>query len=93
MQRGQVVGQVDDTPLLAPIDGVVRGISRSGIAVAAGAKLVDVDPRGDAALAAGIGERPRRIAAAVLAAVQSARRPRPGSSPRGPEPPDSTAAH
>jgi xanthine dehydrogenase accessory factor len=77
VKRGQVVGRVDDTPLVAQIDGVVRGIPRSGIAVAAGAKVVDVDPRGDAALAAGIGERPRRIAAGVLAAVQAGPPPAP----------------
>jgi xanthine dehydrogenase accessory factor len=70
--RGQVVGWVDETPLTASIDGVIRGISRAGVAVAAGAKLVDVDPRRDPALVAGIGERPRRIAEGVLQALREA---------------------
>ncbi len=69
--RGQVVGRVDETPLAAGIDGVIRGITRDGVLVTAGAKLVDVDPRGDPALAAGVGERPRRIAAGVLAALRA----------------------
>jgi xanthine dehydrogenase accessory factor len=69
--QGQVVGCVDDTLLVAGIDGVIRGITRDGVVVAAGAKLVDVDPRGDPALAAGVGERPRRIAEGVLAALRA----------------------
>jgi hypothetical protein len=38
--------------------------------VTAGAKVTDVDPRGERAEVAGIAERPRRIAEGVLAAVR-----------------------
>jgi hypothetical protein len=46
---------------------VLRGLVRDGVPVAAGAKLAEVDPRGDPALCFGLGERPRRIAEAVAA--------------------------
>lgn len=42
---GQVVGYVGDLPLLATIDGVLRGLLRSGLEVSKGFKTGDVDPR------------------------------------------------
>jgi xanthine dehydrogenase accessory factor len=56
------------TPLLAPLDGTLRGLTRDGVPVARGTKVVEVDPRG-AAAAGGIGERPGRIADGVLRAI------------------------
>jgi xanthine dehydrogenase accessory factor len=38
----------------------------------AGAKLLEIDPRGDPELVRGIGERPARIAQGVLRAVDAA---------------------
>lgn len=66
---GEVIGRVDTVPLAAPIDGAIRALSRSGIMVAARTKIIEIDPRGPAAVVGGIGERPRRIAAGVLQAV------------------------
>jgi xanthine dehydrogenase accessory factor len=60
------VGTLDGTPVPTPMPGVLRGLVRDGVRVRAGAKLVEVDPRGDPALCFGLGERPKRIAAAVL---------------------------
>jgi hypothetical protein len=45
-----------------------------GAQVSKGAKLVEIDPRGEAAQVHGLGERPKRIAAGVLRAVQAKRR-------------------
>jgi xanthine dehydrogenase accessory factor len=70
VKAGQLLGYVDRHELRATIAGVIRGITRDDIHVAAGAKLADVDPRGDEAVVAGIAERPRRIAEGVLAAVR-----------------------
>ena len=56
--------------LVAPLTGVLRGLTRDGVSVGVGTKVIEVDPRGPAAVVAGIGERPSRIAAGVLAAVQ-----------------------
>ncbi|MDP8923523.1 MAG: hypothetical protein M3O34_11680, partial [Chloroflexota bacterium] len=63
---GQVVAHVEDTPLLAPIDGALRGLTRDGVAVAVRAKVIEVDPRGTDGNLYGIGERPGRIADGVL---------------------------
>ena len=71
VRAGQVLGRVGDEELRAAIDGVVRGITRDGVPVGLGAKVADVDPRGEQAVVAGITERPRRIAEGVLAAVAS----------------------
>jgi xanthine dehydrogenase accessory factor len=67
---GQIVGHVGETPVVAPIGGALRGLTRNGVPVARSAKIVEVDPRGAArALLRGLGERPRRIAGGVAAAV------------------------
>jgi xanthine dehydrogenase accessory factor len=72
VRAGEVVAVVGETPLAAPIDGVLRGLTRDGVPVAAGTKVVEVDPQGTAgAVFAGIGERPGRIAEGVLRAVES----------------------
>jgi xanthine dehydrogenase accessory factor len=43
----EIVGVVGDTPVRSRLDGVLRGLLRSGLAVAVGSKLGDVDPRAD----------------------------------------------
>jgi xanthine dehydrogenase accessory factor len=67
-----IVGALDGTPILAPLPGVLRGLIRDGVPVRAGAKLVEVDPRGNPALCFGLGERPKRIALSVLGALRTA---------------------
>ena len=71
---GREIGRVDDTPIVAPLDGCLRGIAHDGASVQRGAKIVEVDPRGDAHAARGIGERPRRIAEGVMRALGAAHR-------------------
>lgn len=66
---GEVVATIDEERLLAPLDGILRGLVHDGVPVQKGAKVLEVDPRGDPAQAGGIGERPRRIAEGVLAAI------------------------
>ena len=66
---GDVVATVDGQPLLAPIAGALRGLTRDGIRVARDTKVIEVDPRGTTAGIFGLGERPRRIAEAVLSVV------------------------
>lgn len=70
VRAGQTVAHVDDTPLLAPIDGALRGLTRDGVTVAERTKVIEVDPRGAEGNLFGIGERPGRIADGVLAAVR-----------------------
>jgi xanthine dehydrogenase accessory factor len=40
---GQTAGSIDGTPVKAPISGFLRGLIHSGVAVTAGAKLLEVD--------------------------------------------------
>ena len=71
VSEGQVVARVDDVDLLAPIDGMLRGLTHDNVPVAKRAKVIEVDPRGAQAPIAGIAERPGRIARGVLTAVQT----------------------
>ncbi|MDQ3678880.1 MAG: xanthine dehydrogenase [Actinomycetota bacterium] len=71
VQAGEVVASIGGELLAAPLDGILRGLTHDGVPVQAGAKVLEVDPRGDPSAVIGIGERPRRIAEAVLAAIGS----------------------
>jgi xanthine dehydrogenase accessory factor len=66
---GEAVAAIGEVALLAPLDGILRGLVHDGVPVDAGAKVLEVDPRGDVSKVTGIGARPRRIAAGVLAAI------------------------
>lgn len=61
---GEAVGSVGPATIVAPLAGTIRGLVRDGVPVVAGTKLLEVDPRPEAVVA-GLGERPRAIAAAV----------------------------
>lgn len=69
-EAGEEVARLDGQPVLAPVSGHVRGICHAGAAVEAGAKIVEMDPRREAPVLYGLGERPRRIAEGVLAAIE-----------------------
>jgi xanthine dehydrogenase accessory factor len=71
--RGDVVARIGAWALTAPLDGMLRGLTRDGVRVTAGTKVIEVDPRGAAAEIRGIGERPRRIAEAVLRVIRERR--------------------
>jgi hypothetical protein len=75
--RGFPVGFLDGVAVLAPLDGVVRGIIRDGAEVPAGLKLLEIDPRRLPSWT-GIDERGRGIARATLNAIalEHARRTR-----------------
>jgi xanthine dehydrogenase accessory factor len=61
-----VVGQVNGQPVTAAIAGVVRGLLTSGVAVRAGAKVGDIDPRGDPALCSRVSDKAWKVADGVL---------------------------
>src|SRR5262249_29245476 len=70
VHAGDLLGQVDGHGLRAHVDGIIRGITKDGIAVKQGTKVAEVDPRGQEELVTGIAERPRKIAEGVLAAIR-----------------------
>jgi len=69
---GEVIARIDETPLAAPLSGVLRGLTHDGVPVAPGTKVIEIDLRGDPALVGGIGERPARIADGVLQTIAAA---------------------
>lgn len=70
VSQGAVVAHVGDTPLVAPLTGALRGLTRDGVSVVEGTKVIEIDPRGAQAVVRGIGERPRIIAEGVARAVR-----------------------
>jgi len=68
--RDLVLGHLSGIPVLAPRDGILRGIVRDGSEVPAGVKLLEIDPRGRDAQWTGTDKRGRAIANATIAAVR-----------------------
>ena len=66
---GQSIATIGNTVLVAPLAGRLRGLTHSEVEVARNTKVIEIDPRDGDADIYGIGERPRRIAAGVLAAI------------------------
>jgi xanthine dehydrogenase accessory factor len=75
---GEEIGTIGGTPLHAPLTGRLRGIAHDGADVEQGAKVIEVDASQSEASIYALGERPQRIAEAVLVAVgeAAAKRPR-----------------
>jgi hypothetical protein len=68
--RGMILGHLDRTLVLAPMDGMLRGLVRDATEVPPRAKLIEIDPRGrHDARCTGIDERGRTIAEATAAAA------------------------
>jgi len=64
-----VIGHLGNTPVRAPFDGILRGVVRDGTEVPAGAKLLEIDPRGRRANATSFDARMNAIARAVVKAL------------------------
>lgn len=45
VKKGEVIGEINDIPVCATIDGLLRGIIRDGYKVQKGLKIADIDPR------------------------------------------------
>jgi xanthine dehydrogenase accessory factor len=69
VRKGEEVACISGTVVIAPLSGVLRGLSHDGACVSPGTKVIEVDPRGVPAGAFGLGERPARIANGVASAV------------------------
>jgi xanthine dehydrogenase accessory factor len=70
VEAGAVVGRIGAHDVRAPLTGCLRGLVQDGIEVPSGAKIVEVDPRGDRDGVKGLGERPKRIADGVRRAIE-----------------------
>lgn len=70
VRRGEAVASIGDATLPAPLDGILRGLTHDGVPVEIGAKVVEVDPRGELKAVMGLGPRPKRIAEGVSEAIE-----------------------
>ena len=69
VKAGEIVGEIEEVAIRAPLTGYIRGICHTGARVLSGAKILEIDPREGVISWLGIGERPRRVAQGVLTAV------------------------
>jgi xanthine dehydrogenase accessory factor len=69
VKKDQVVGEVAKMPVLSSLDGVVRGLLKSGLEVNQGLKIGDVDPRGEKTHCFTISDKARALGGAVLEAM------------------------
>ena len=65
---GEIVARLGSLALAAPLTGTLRGLTHDAVPVTVGTKVIEIDPRGGS-VPHGLGERPARIAAGVLRAV------------------------
>jgi xanthine dehydrogenase accessory factor len=71
VRKGQEVAEIGSMALTAPLDGLLRGLTHDGVPVSVRTKVIEVGPRIREAEVRGIAARPRRIAEAVLSAIQA----------------------
>ena len=72
VRAGQVVARVGGQAIEARLDGILRGLLRSGAVVAKGTKAGDVDPRGQIEYLHTISEKARAVGGSVLEGILGA---------------------
>ncbi|TKB06774.1 selenium-dependent molybdenum cofactor biosynthesis protein YqeB [Desulforhopalus sp. IMCC35007] len=72
VKTGRVVGQVAGVSVVAGIDGVLRGLLRSGTEISQGTKIGDIDPREDPAYCFSVSDKARCLGGSVLEAILEA---------------------
>jgi xanthine dehydrogenase accessory factor len=79
VKKGEIICYIDNEPVRASIDGVIRGLIMNGLRVARDGKIGDIDPRGIKEYCFTISDKARTIAGAVLEAILSALKQRMGN--------------
>ena len=69
VKKNDVIGYVDKQPVIARIDGILRGRIRNNISVTDKLKIGDIDPRGNIEYCTTISEKARAIGGSVLEAI------------------------
>ena len=70
VKKGQEIAHVGDAPVLATIDGVLRGLIRAGYPVTEGLKIADIDPRPEqVAYCDTVSDKARAIGGGVVEAL------------------------
>jgi xanthine dehydrogenase accessory factor len=68
---GSRLAEINGVALIAPFDGALRGLLHGGIEVSAGAKVGDLDPRGDLSVCSLISDKSLAVGGGVLEALLS----------------------
>ena len=69
VKAGQTVAMVDDQPVTAQINGIVRGLLHDNVPVKAGMKSGDIDPRGCYEHCFTVSDKARAVGGGVLEAI------------------------
>lgn len=69
VKAGQTVAMVDDQPVTAQINGIVRGLLQDNVPVKAGMKSGDIDPRGCYEHCFTVSDKARAVGCGVLEAI------------------------
>lgn len=69
VKKHDIIGHVHGQPVIAQIDGIIRGQIRDNTKVAKRLKLGDIDPRGNVKYCTAISEKARAIGGSVLEAI------------------------
>lgn len=72
VHKGDIIAHVGSEPVLATIDGMLRGLLESGLSVSEGFKIADIDPRGSKASYQSVSDKARAIAGSVLEVLDRA---------------------
>jgi xanthine dehydrogenase accessory factor len=64
-----MVGMIGETPVIASLSGVLRGLVHDGLPVQPGMKVGDIDPRGVVEYCCTISEKALAIGGGVLEAI------------------------
>ena len=70
VEAGEHIATLAGEPILAPLSGRLRGLTHSGVEVAQGTKIIEVDPREPDAVVFGLGERPTKIADSIVSVLK-----------------------
>ena len=69
MQKGTTLGKVNETTIVAPFAGVLRGLIAPGTMVKKGMKIGDIDARNDVSACYTISDKALAIGGGVLEAM------------------------
>ena len=68
-KEGETIATVNDTPIIAPFDGVLRGLIHPKVEITEGMKIGDVDSRNDPNMVKFVSDKALAIAGGVMEAV------------------------
>ena len=69
MKKGDIVAYVNEIPVFAKLDGIVRGMLQKDVSVFKGMKSGDIDPRCEKNHCFTISDKARSIGGGVLEAI------------------------